>query len=339
MHERIHRTRHGFTLVELLTVIGIIVLLIGMLVPAVNSARNQAKNTATRATLAAIGDGCEMFHGDNGKYPVSRGGNPFDAGSYPAGAAPQVYLSGAQWLVLQLAGPDFRGYVKPVRQNDTGDPPDGINELDWLDWYLNRPQEFTRLGPYVQADGTWAMTPPLYKKRASWVGEIPESLADEGGDDTFGNGRLPFFTDSFRSPILYYAANPYAKHPVSVDLSADPPQVGVYDQTDNAMFTGSEGGYGYYTTAEPGWDLGQGKFAGTDFYHPLARLGYDPADPGAPPPQNTFTSFVYDRNLYEATDRGDGNGGQVRPLNPETFILISPGADGRYGTSDDVRNF
>jgi len=135
--------RRGFTLIELMTVIGIIVLLVGILIPALSSVRKRAKEAATANVIKALSDGCEMFHGDFGYYPQSRGYNPFE------GEAAQIPLMGAQWLTLQLSGPDGRGFVTPDAKNDANG--DGrIDQDDWLNWYdlpANQTRQFGRNGP------------------------------------------------------------------------------------------------------------------------------------------------------------------------------------------------
>ncbi len=325
------RAPYGFTLVELLTVIFIIALLISILVPALNAVRDQARNAKTSGELSSIGKGVELFHSELGKYPRSHGGNPFfDDDS--------VILTGAQWLAVQLVGPDLQGYVKPELAIDTNDNGE-IDEADWEAWYeLDPDRAYPRLGPYVPTEGD------IVQSFVSWAEGHPGYTVDGDLEDTgdrWSNDRVPFFVDAYGLPIVYYAASTYAKKPFTTGTPGDL-EYGRYDQSDNAGFTGTEGDNG----RNPGWQGGLDPYGdaeetlpGSNIWHPLGIFGYDRSNPNnEPDPLHSFAGVIMDWNIFETNlDAGTGEG-RVWPHNADSFILVSPGKDGLWGTKDDVSN-
>ena len=71
-----HARRSGFTLVELLVVIGIIALLISILLPSLNRAREEARRTVCLTGLRSFGQVLNMYANENkGRVPLGYAGN------------------------------------------------------------------------------------------------------------------------------------------------------------------------------------------------------------------------------------------------------------------------
>ena len=345
----------GFTLIELLVVIGIIGVLISILLPSMSAARNSANNVRIKGQLNAVKQALEAFKNDVGDYPdsakrfdptdyASSGDDPLNRIVNHPGNGTVIY--GAQSLARALVGKGLRGYVSTKRAREYD------RSLAPTEWYDDRFTDYT--SPFPHEVKYFNETHAIIRTATDGTGN---RLLGVRPNSISGDNDQWIMVDSFDQPILYYRANPRGNilaDATATDTGANgfavyqggsgdydclnQPVIPTYNLLDNDVFTGSQScELGIPTSDEPGWQFGTRD-------HQIRELG-NPCNPDnvsdgclqLPDPQPDIT-MPFARYIHDHKSE-DAAAGVVRAVNPDTYLLISAGRDGIYGTADDINNF
>jgi prepilin-type N-terminal cleavage/methylation domain-containing protein len=292
----VKRKRKGLTIIEILTVVAIIAILVGLLLPATSMVRRLARETKQKAQFTAVGLGLEAFKNDFGTYPASNRSPNTGTPSYGGTQKLSEALLGRDLLgyhpQADLSAPDFTAtapYYDPnvsnieVRKDlyidiDTANP----YRLGYVD--ISKPGLFNTTNMTVTPD-SFAL--------CDVFGRWPIKLTDRSRQVKVG------------TPVLYFRANPVMK--------LIPDGQTVVTGNDFSQFT-----YNYWDNEDivllmanqfPTLEIHNETFGGggaTWFYRQI---------------RDTRISAV------------------PTAMRRDSYILISAGHDGIYGTADDIYNF
>ena len=288
------RKQNAFTIIELLTVMSIIVILIGLLVPALNRVRRYAQTVQQHAQLHAIATSLELFRNENNEvYPESSAN---DSQGLP--------YCGAMKLAETMVGLDFLGYHPQSIFDSTGVNASGVQIYE--PGIVNLEDNLkARKGPYLDVERSGAMyVEDLYydNSNAIWSSQDGNSFDPNSVVLTDVYRRYPHMDNNKKMgmPILYYKANNTKNlH----DFTQ--PDRSIYNYMDNHTL------------------VGMGTPEDQTFVHKL----FSSTSPAEAQGERFYMNTLNDQVPSIA-----------RPKNDDSFILISAGYDGEYGTADDIMN-
>jgi len=285
----------GFTLVEVITAVVIIMILLSILLPALNMVRKYAKDTQQKAQLVSIEIGINLYKNEDcfGDYPP--------AGKPSTRAGTTTYYDASQMLAEAMFGLDLLG----VDPNSTYTY--STNDLN--NYASSASALHKRKGPYLDRTHVSVFKAKDIFSNTNYLEPegylICDAYTAVTKTITMNNGSSRKV--KIGTPVLYYKANTGV-----TDINSTNPGSSIYNSIDNEDL------------------ITLGSVAKSTNYH---HFDHDSAHYTKLTPSEDGREFFYDYITDPMIS------GTKYPLRPDSFLLISAGYDGLYGTADDICNF
>ncbi len=317
------RTR-GFTIIEVLTAVAIVAIMVSILIPAVSKIHKLARNVRQRSQLTAISIGLEAFRNDFGDYPDS---SELDTNG-------DIY-NGGQKLAEAMVGLDYLGF-----HPDSGFNVNGKNKVygkdgnlinveiysadkDTPNWQTKEENLAARKGPYLEPEKANAVrvgdiygttgTPGKYNTYSDFENSLvlADQFPKKNSNYAVAMEELGSSQNKIGMPILYFKANTSKIQQRDATNPNNP-------AADDRIYLGRDNKdlFGRYVwdNAPAESDLPDGALL-KDSVLNLDR----------------FANMIINPKLRV--------GDREMPYNSRSYILVSAGDDGIYGTEDDIFNF
>jgi len=196
----------GFTLVELLTVVVIIIMLVGILMPTISAVMNLAELANTKTRVTALNAGAYMFKNDTTFFPGQQYPGELMGTDTPDAARSST---GSQWLARALFTAKVGRYIANSDEDDFPQDPYANYKADMLyDWTPRQGQSGSIRRDTIR--DTFAKPLPIcyYVSRPGKAGSVNQFVAGDNSDYLSGE-----FTAKAGSPPQPVKLEDVIEHP------------------------------------------------------------------------------------------------------------------------------